>query len=172
MVTSESIQKELKKIDIYRDSPVRFLGYANEVGEAFRAIVPVSLVRLSYVVASGYVCADTLDKSHKVSKHEFSTPGERRKQVAITAGDTLLWQSFASVIIPGFTINRLCAFSAFVLKRWTQLAPPMAKAVTTGIGLSAIPLIIKPIDALVELGMDASVRKYYNYRTPDLVKQH
>ncbi|KAE9547949.1 hypothetical protein FO519_008838 [Halicephalobus sp. NKZ332] len=170
MVSNETIQKELKQIDIYRDSPIRFLGYANEVGEAFRAIVPVSLVRLSYVIASGYVCADTFDKSHKASKHQFVTPGERRKQVVITAGDTLLWQSLASVIIPGFTINRLCAFSSFILKRSTRLGPPMVKAVTTGIGLSAIPLIIKPIDVLVELGMDTYVRKYYSYKTPDLVK--
>ena len=27
--------------DIYRDTPVRLLGYANEVGEAFRALVHV-----------------------------------------------------------------------------------------------------------------------------------
>ena len=30
------------EVDIYRDTPVRFLGYANEVGEAFRALVSVS----------------------------------------------------------------------------------------------------------------------------------
>lgn len=47
----------------------------------------------------------------------FSTAEERRKQVAITAGDTLLWQSFASIIIPGLTINRLCALSKFILSR-------------------------------------------------------
>ena len=29
------------EVDIYRDTPVRFLGYANEVGEAFRALVSV-----------------------------------------------------------------------------------------------------------------------------------
>ena len=28
-------------VDIYRDTPVRLLGYANEVGEAFRALVHV-----------------------------------------------------------------------------------------------------------------------------------
>ena len=34
------------EVDIYRDTPVRFLGYANEVGEAFRALVSVSWVSL------------------------------------------------------------------------------------------------------------------------------
>ena len=29
------------EVDLYRDTPVRFLGYANEVGEAFRALVHV-----------------------------------------------------------------------------------------------------------------------------------
>jgi hypothetical protein len=29
------------EVDIYRDTPVRLLGYANEVGEAFRALVHV-----------------------------------------------------------------------------------------------------------------------------------
>lgn len=43
-------------------------GYANEVGESFRALVPVSLVRLSYAIATGYVIADTADKSWKMTK--------------------------------------------------------------------------------------------------------
>lgn len=50
------------------------------------------------------------------------------------------------------------------------MSQPMVKAITTGIGLAAIPFIIKPIDLLVELGMDESVRKYYNFKTPELIK--
>lgn len=42
-------------------------GYANEVGESFRALVPVSLVRGSYVVAGLYCLADTYDKTTKTS---------------------------------------------------------------------------------------------------------
>ena len=34
-------KKPESEVDIYRDTPVRFLGYANEVGEAFRALVSV-----------------------------------------------------------------------------------------------------------------------------------
>ena len=29
-------EEDNKEVDIYRDTPVRFLGYANEVGESFR----------------------------------------------------------------------------------------------------------------------------------------
>lgn len=39
-----------------------FLGYANEVGEAFRSLVHVNLVRLSYGVATSYVIADAIHK--------------------------------------------------------------------------------------------------------------
>ena len=45
-----------------------FSGYANEVGEAFRSMIPVSLVRSTYIVALGYATADALDKSHKAHK--------------------------------------------------------------------------------------------------------
>jgi hypothetical protein len=46
---------EGQEVDIYRDTPVRFLGYANEVGEAFRALIHVNWVRATYGVASIYV---------------------------------------------------------------------------------------------------------------------
>ena len=55
-----------QEVDIYRDTPVRLLGYANEVGEAFRALVSVKFVYASYGVASAYVLADTYDKASKV----------------------------------------------------------------------------------------------------------
>lgn len=42
-------------------------GYANEVGEAFRALVPVSAVWASYAVATAYVSADALDKGKKAA---------------------------------------------------------------------------------------------------------
>lgn len=50
-------------------------GYANEVGEAFRALVPVSLVWGSYAVATAYVTADAVDKGKKaaVVRHIFAT---------------------------------------------------------------------------------------------------
>ena len=29
-----------KKVDIYRDTPLRYMGYCNEVGESFKAFLP------------------------------------------------------------------------------------------------------------------------------------
>lgn len=69
------MEDQLKKMIDYRSQEVLiciifffFLGYANEVGEAFRPSVHVSWVRLSYGIASAYVLADTLDKTLKMSK--------------------------------------------------------------------------------------------------------
>ena len=45
-----------------------FLGYANEVGEAFRSQVHVNWVRASYGVASLYVCADAADKGKQANQ--------------------------------------------------------------------------------------------------------
>ncbi|VDK71864.1 unnamed protein product, partial [Anisakis simplex] len=135
--------------------------YANEVGESFRALIPVNFVRLSYVVSFGYVCADTADKSRKSLRLKYASEEERCKAVGLTAIDTLLWQSFASVIVPGFTINRLCALTAKLLSVTTSLPLPIRKWTTTAIGLCSIPFIVKPIDTAVEVAMDSSIRKYY-----------
>jgi Mitochondrial 18 KDa protein (MTP18) len=43
-------------------------GYANEVGESFRALIHVNWVRFSYGVASSYVCADAASKGSGVYK--------------------------------------------------------------------------------------------------------
>ena len=43
------------EVDIYRDSPLRYLGYANECGEAFRPLVPVELVRNAQTFTCGCV---------------------------------------------------------------------------------------------------------------------
>jgi fission process protein 1 len=144
------------QVDIYRDTPVRFLGYANEVGEAFRALVHVRWVKLSYVVASGYVLADTQDKAVKKSKS-----GGDNSAVAISAMDTLVWQAFASVIVPGFFINRLCAASLFGLARaLPTVAESSRKWAVTALGLGSIPFIIHPIDDAVHTVMDNTTRKW------------
>ncbi|KPJ13050.1 Mitochondrial fission process protein 1 [Papilio machaon] len=96
-----------REVDIYRETWVRYLdpcstaGYANEVGESFRAMVPLRVVQASYALATGYVLADTADKSWKMIKRDG-----RPKKVLIETGDALIWQTLASVVIPGYAINR------------------------------------------------------------------
>ena len=93
------------------------MGYANEVGEAFRALVHVNWVRLSYGVASAYVLADTNDKARKTAVSLPENEEGRSAKIGAAAFDTLLWQALASVMIPGFVINRICAGSLYTMAR-------------------------------------------------------
>lgn len=82
------------------------------------------------------------------------------KKVAYTTTDTLLWQLLASVVIPGLTINRVCATSNYLLKENRKMPTAIRKWTVTGIGLVAIPFIIRPIDSFVDHILDNSIRKY------------
>ncbi|KAH8396107.1 hypothetical protein KR222_003469, partial [Zaprionus bogoriensis] len=126
-------------------------GYSNEVGEAFRALVPKSLVSASYGLAIGYVCMDTFDKSLRERM-----AGSSNRVVAVRAGDVFSWQMLASVIIPGIVINRITAGSRALLRKAPSL---VGKTLPTMIGLMSIPLIVHPIDNLVDRFMDATYRK-------------
>ncbi|XP_011684660.1 PREDICTED: mitochondrial fission process protein 1 [Wasmannia auropunctata] len=151
---------EQVEVDLYRDTYVRYLGYANEVGEAFRSLVPKSVVWFSYAVSSGYVLADTVHKGAKVYRTDI-TP-QRTKNVLLSTSDTLIWQAFASVIIPGFTINRICAAVLFAQRRSIRAAWKKPW-IPTLIGLVSIPFIIHPIDHAVEGAMDVTYRKWTGY---------
>lgn len=158
---------EEKKVDILRDTPVRLLGYTNEVGEAFREHIPVSAVRFTYAVSSTYVLVDTYDKAKKASEKQYKSNAEKKKHVAVVATDTLIWQAFASVIIPGLAINRICAFSNYIFKNHTSVPTTTGKWITTAIGLACIPIIFKPIDHFVDDAMNFSIRKLYPVHKTD-----
>ena len=82
-------------------------------------------------------------------------------KVGIAAFDTLVWQALASVIIPGFTINRICAASLLMLAKTAPKIPlTQRKWATTFLGLGVIPFIVHPIDSLVHYGMDQTTRKW------------
>ncbi|XP_021567087.1 mitochondrial fission process protein 1 isoform X1 [Carlito syrichta] len=134
--------------DLYRDTWVRYLGYANEVGEAFRSLVPAAVVWLSYGVASSYVLADAIDKGKKAGEVPSPEAG-RSTRVTVAVVDTFVWQALASVAIPGFTINRVCAASLYVLGTATRWPLAVRKWTTTALGLLTIPIIIHPIDRWV-----------------------
>jgi mitochondrial fission process protein 1 len=180
--------------DMLRDSPLRLLGYANEVGEGFRPLLP-RFVLPSYLVALGYVAADTAVKYYRASQRYEEAQAAKAPVLPPTAkmaaADTLAWQLFASVIIPGFMINRVVYFagsaveSAQGLPSWIPLGSvmrlkPVRALLPTIVGLCTIPLIVEPIDncesrsssntplsltlrlAVVHRKMDQTFRKWYN----------
>eukprot|EP00658_Telonema_sp_P-2_P035730 TRINITY_DN25943_c0_g1_i1.p1 TRINITY_DN25943_c0_g1~~TRINITY_DN25943_c0_g1_i1.p1 ORF type:complete len:221 (+),score=44.57 TRINITY_DN25943_c0_g1_i1:136-798(+) len=146
-------------LDVYRDTPVRYMGYCNEVGEAFRPLVPVSFVYATYAGSMAYVCADSYDKAQKA--REASTDPELASTCAqVAAADCFVWQTLASVAIPGWTIHKVVDLTkAAVLKG--AMPKTVVTAAPTVVGLGMIPLIIHPIDYAVEVGMDNTIRPFY-----------
>ena len=141
--------------DIYRDSPLRYLGYANEVGEAFRPLVPVTVVYFSYFLAIAYILADTVDKGKKGAE------GEKGGAIRGTLGalDTFCWQMLASVLFPSFVINRsVCLLASLGA---TDSLPDLLSAsfVPTAVGLALIPLVILPLDTLAHFTLNSSFRR-------------
>jgi fission process protein 1 len=165
--------------NVFRDSALRFMGYANEVGESFRYQVP-RLVTPTYVLAFGYCAADAISSgyrvweeggNHKISpsssasesaseQNESKISSSREIMAAMATCDTLIWQSFASVLIPGGTINIIVRASRFAMLRATMLPVSAQKWIPTISGLGSIPFIVHPIDDFVDYAMDNSIRKW------------
>lgn len=99
---------------------------------------------------------------------QVDTSPQKIKNVLLSTSDTLIWQAFASVIIPGFTINRICAAVQFAQRRSTSvvLRKPW---IPTIVGLVSIPFIIHPIDHAVERTMDVTYRKCTGYHPKALL---
>eukprot|EP00242_Pyramimonas_sp_CCMP2087_P007443 CAMPEP_0198211060 /NCGR_PEP_ID=MMETSP1445-20131203/22602_1 /TAXON_ID=36898 /ORGANISM="Pyramimonas sp., Strain CCMP2087" /LENGTH=198 /DNA_ID=CAMNT_0043885253 /DNA_START=241 /DNA_END=834 /DNA_ORIENTATION=- len=54
-----------ESVDVFRDTPVRYFGYSNELGESFKAFISKGLYRSTYAVAIAYGLSDALDKGYK-----------------------------------------------------------------------------------------------------------
>ncbi|CAM9389045.1 unnamed protein product, partial [Phaeothamnion confervicola] len=149
-----------REVDIFRDTPVRYLGYANECGEAFRPLIPGYFVALSYAVAIAYVSSDAIYKGYQCardSKGNFK--GASSTVCAIPACfDVLLFQMLASVIFPGFTINRWVTFVGY-MEQTLHLQDSVSQPyLPTAAGLALIPFIVAPLDNLVERVLDLTIR--------------
>ena len=82
----------------------------------------------------------------------------------IRSADCLIWQTLASVLIPGFTIHKVVKYAKMgidspALGKTLFKNSTMRKFGPTLIGLGAIPFIIHPIDNAVDYLMDNTYRK-------------
>lgn len=148
--------------NVFRDSLLRYMGYANEVGESFRYQYPRFVVP-TYLVAFGYVVADAASTSYSTWQDTRATnTSERWKKTIYAGSDTLLWQSLASVMIPGAIINVIVKASRHAVRRSPfALAPMVAKWLPTATGLGSVPLIVQPIDHSVDFVLDNSTRHWW-----------
>jgi fission process protein 1 len=148
------------EVDLYRDTLLRYAGYANEVGEAFAPLVPPIVVPASYAVAITYVVADTVDKTRKAYGGNKYEADMLTKCALIEGLDALIWQLAASVALPGYTIHQVVLI-AVTLFGAAGLTEGVYDVVPTAIGLATIPLVVKPLDELAEVGMDVTLRKLW-----------
>ena len=147
------------EVDIYRDTALRYAGYANEVGEAFAPLTPGWCVPFSYAVAITYVIADTVDKTKKVLDGTKYSGENLNTCAAIEGVDALIWQLAASVALPGYTIHQLVAIVVALLDASGVDQSGVISALPTACGLAMIPFIVKPLDELAEVAMDVTFRK-------------
>lgn len=163
--TSESQEEtSATEYNVFRDSPLRYMGYANEIGESFRYQFPRFVVP-SYIMSFGYCAMDAATTGYRVwsEEDESSNLGKnatsKEFRTALATFDTLLWQSLASVMIPGATINVIVRASRFAVAR-TALPVMVAKWIPTAVGIGSIPLIIHPIDSFVDFSLDNTTRSW------------
>ena len=157
--TSKSQNDDKQEQDLFRDTPVRYLGYANEIGESFRPIFPRFVVP-SYGLAFAYVGADAVHKTLQAKKR-----GESTNTMVRIGVDVLLWQTLASVLIPGKIIHLITAGAVKAFNSEASAIKSLPKQVRvwspTFIGLATIPFIIHPIDHAVDHLFDSTLRKWW-----------
>lgn len=102
--------------DLYRDTPLRYLGYLNELGESLKDWLKASplttnnadgIVKHSYTAVGGYVALDAFDKAAKGYQQSKKAGDSKGGQVlsATTSGlDAALFQYGASYSIPAFLV--------------------------------------------------------------------
>ena len=62
-------------VDPYRETSLRYMGYANELGEAFTSYLPDWGLPASYCVAAAYVMFDTIGPPQRKRDGGWHAPG-------------------------------------------------------------------------------------------------
>lgn len=139
-----------RRFDPYRETSIRYMGYANEVGEALEDYLPDWGLPASYCVAATYVIFDTLDKGQRA--YDSTPRGERFEETVRASTETLVWQLLASIIWPGGVIKLAVNVIDFFIPIDNDFLP-------TFIGILLIPVIIRPIDVFVDQLMEDTISK-------------
>jgi fission process protein 1 len=149
-----------KNVDPYRETSLRYMGYANELGEAFTSYLPDWGLPASYCVAASYVMFDTIDKGQKA--YDAAEEEDKVIDTLRISTETMTWQMLASVFWPGSIIRVIVNMADHMAGNDHQFLPTL-------VGLAAIPLIIKPIDTTVDKLMETSISKVIHgeIKTPE-----
>lgn len=144
-------------------------GYAGHIAETVRPFVNPVCPNAGYAVALTYAIVDGATKTidtyqvtyiiNTILRSIFLLNFKSRGPVkaVLMAGDSVIWQLFASFVIPGFCINRIMFGTEYLLKNSTVKGMPRVWGPTV-VGLLCIPVIVTPIDRLVDAVLDATYR--------------
>ena len=141
-----------KKKNIFRDTPLRFLGYANEVGESFRPLIPLKLVISTYVVSGFYVFADSLFIG--LNSYNLDVSENRKISFLVSFSKCLLWQLLATELLPGFIVYKIVKIAKFSKKYLKLKNETLSKWFPTLVGLSFIPTFPYTVDPFVDYCME------------------
>lgn len=92
--TNNQSKPSQKPKDVYAETPVRLLGFTNEVGAAIAPIVGPVGELATYIPALGYIAMDTRDKYQRGADDSYEEPCHKR------ATTQFVFQMMASVIFP------------------------------------------------------------------------
>jgi len=153
--------KAPKEYDIYKDSYLRYLGYSNEFGEAFRKVTSRGFVRFTYLLEFGYFAADTFHKGHK-AYHDPNCTDNKYYHVIKHSSYTILWQFFATCLIPALAINLVVGRVHNILTQ-RKFSQSVIRYTPLSIGLLMIPLFNIYIDPVVGDALDHLFDLQLNY---------
>ncbi|KAI8924344.1 mitochondrial 18kDa protein, partial [Entophlyctis helioformis] len=129
----------------------RYLAYTSDVGEAFRPVVPRSVVNAAYGISFAYVGADIIYEGYK-SHHR----GDSQTELARAVTQRTIFQGLASLLIPAISIHTAVDLTAKALR---NSKPGMLRTWgPTTVGLlviPAMPLVDHPVESAVEYAFDA-----------------
>ncbi|ACI65388.1 predicted protein [Phaeodactylum tricornutum CCAP 1055/1] len=116
----------------------------------------------NFPVSSDHLTLWPSDIVAPTREHVGSALDARNHNTLHATVDTLLWQSLASVMLPGATINMVVKASRLIVQK-SPLAVPVlvSQWLPTAMGLGSIPLIVQPIDNGVDYILDRSTRQWW-----------
>ncbi|KIK65567.1 hypothetical protein GYMLUDRAFT_39044 [Collybiopsis luxurians FD-317 M1] len=131
----------------------RYIAYTSDIGEAFRPVVPPSLVTAAYAISWIYLTGDVGYETYKAHRKgptplEVQTGLDENTRLAMIAVQRATFQSIASMALPAFTIHTAVNQAK---KAFTNVKNPRLKLWgPTVTGLSLVPGLPYVFDHPVE----------------------
>ncbi len=150
-----------EEANVWRDTPLRYLGYADEFGEAMAPYIGHKAVTGSYVLSSLYALVDVATASHRVyHRNRDLSPQGRIRKTLTEALDSTLFHLAATVFVPALMIKYLRQGISRAMNHHTIPASigRFRTSIATLAGILAIPLISKPVDKVIDGIMDWTYR--------------